>query len=103
MKKIVSVKTKVTEEKTLIILALEGQENPVFLTNRQVTAGTDLRGNFGVLKGSKLEVTYYKKGDKMNSGTECSADDKIVKEFTFELSEKLNNIGAASAFGASMF
>lgn len=103
MKKIVSIKTSVKEDKVLAVITLEGQENPVFLTDKQVAAATGLKNNFSILKGSSLDVVYYKKGDKLLNGTECSDDNKLVKEFSFDLSDSTLKIATAAAFGASMF
>lgn len=103
MKKIASVKTAVKEDKVLGVFTLEGQEKPIFLTDKQVFSATGLRNNFSILRGSSLEVTYYAIGDKLANGSECTKADTIVKEYAFELAEKTGNIAAAAAFGASMF
>lgn len=103
MKKIISVRTAVKEDKVLGIFQLEGVEKPIFLTDKQVHSATGLKTNFSILKGSMLDVTYYAVGDKLANGAECTKADTLVKEFSFELSEKTGNIAAAAAFGASMF
>lgn len=103
MKKIVNVRTSVKEDKVLGVFQLEGQTNPVFLTDKQVFAATGLRNNFSILKGSSLDIIYYKTGDKLANGQECTKDDTLVKEYSFDLAEKTANIAAAAAFGASMF
>lgn len=103
MKKISSVRTSVKEDKVLGVFQLEGVTNPVFLTGKQIEAATGLKNNFSILKGSSLDIVYYKKGEKLINDTECTADDKIVKEFSFELSEGTMKIATAAAFGASMF
>lgn len=103
MPKIISVRTSVKEDKVLGVFQLEGQEKPVFLTDKQVAAATGLNHNFSILKGSTLDVVYYKKGDKLVNGTEVTDDNKIIKEFSFDLAERTANIATAAAFGASMF
>ena len=103
MNKITNVRTSVKEDRTLAIISVEGSETPIFLTSKQVASATGLDRNFSILKGSKINVTFYKKGEKMLNDRECTADDKIVKEFDFELADRLNDIASASAFGASMF
>lgn len=102
MVKIQKVRVSVKEDRTLVIFQLEGAEKPIFLTGKQVTAGTGLLSNFHVLRGSTLEVEFYKKDEEMLNG-KCTKDETIIKEFTFELTEKLSNIAGAAAFGASMF
>lgn len=101
--KITNVRTSVKEDKVLAIIRVEGRENPIFLTSKQVEAATGLSRNFSVLKGSDINVEFYKKGDKLNNGAECTTDDTIVKEYDIELAQGINNIATAAAFGASMF
>jgi hypothetical protein len=103
MKKITSVRTSVKEDKVLAVIFLENVEKPVFLTSKQVHAATGLNNNFSILKGSSLDVVYYKKGDKLVNGGECSDDNTLVKEYAFELSDTTAKIATAAAFGASMF
>jgi len=104
MSKITQVRTKVKQDgSVLAIFNLEGKDNPVFLTGKQVHAACGLSNNFSVLKGSDLSVEYYSKGDTLVSGAECTKDKTIVKSFEIELSDKLSGIASAAAFGASMF
>lgn len=104
MSKITKVRTKVKQDgSVLAIFSLEGQDNPVFLTGKQVQAACGLRNNFSVLKDSDLSVEYYSKGDTLISGAECTKDGTIVKSFEIELSPRLAGIASAAAFGASMF
>ena len=103
MKKISSVRTSVKEDRVLAIIRVEGSDNPIFLSAKQIKSATGLSSNFSILKGSSISATFYKKGEKMFSGGECTEDGKIVREFEFELAEKTANIAAAAAFGASMF
>ena len=103
MAKIISVRTSVKEDKVLVVFHIEGKEKPVFLTSKQVTSATGLKANFGILKGSDLDVVYHKQGDKLFSGGVADADDKLVKEFSIELSDIASKIAMAAGFGASMF
>ena len=103
MKKITSVKTAVKEDKVLGVFTLEGSDKAIFLTDKQIYSATGLKNNFSILKGSSLEVSYYAVGDKLANGSECTKADTLIKDFSFELSEKIGNIAAAAAFGASIF
>lgn len=103
MAKITSVRTSVKPDKTLAIIRVEGAADPIFLTGKQVEAATGLSRNFSVLAGSDLEVVFYKKDEELASGSKCTKDNTIVKEFSIELSPKLAGIASAAAFGASMF
>ena len=103
MAKITSVRTSVKEDKVLVVFSIDGKDKPVFLTSKQVTSATGLKANFGVLKGSDLDVVYHKKGDTLFSGGVADSDDKIIKEFSLELSDMANKIAMAAGFGASMF
>ena len=101
--KITSVRTSVKEDKVLAVIHVEGKEQPIFLTSKQIEAATGLTRNFSVLKGADINVKYYNVGDKLANGSECTKADTLVKEFDIELSEGLSNIASAAAFGASMF
>lgn len=103
MAKITSARTSVKEDKVLAILEVEGLSKPVFLTDKQIKAATGLKANFSILKGSDIKVEFYKKGDKLVSGSECTVDDTLVKEYSIELAPQTANIATAAAFGASMF
>lgn len=103
MKTITRVRTSVKEDRTLAIFNVEGSDDPIFLTSKQVNAATGLDRNFSILKGSKLDVTFYAEGDELVGGGKCTKDNTIVKEFEFELSDRMSNIAAAASFGASMF
>ena len=104
---ITSIRTKVREDNSVLaIIRTEGMANdaaPIFLTSKQIAAACGLSTNFSLLKGADLNVTFYKKGDKLVSGAEVTDEGKIVKEFDLELPAKLQGIQAAAAFGASMF
>ena len=101
--KITSIRTSVKEDRTLAIIRVEGQEKPIFLTAKQVEAATGLSRNFSVLKGSDINVTYYKVDEELRNGEKCTKENTIIKEFDIELTDRLSNIATASAFGASMF
>lgn len=102
--KISSVRTKVKEDNSVLaIIRVEGNDNAIFLTSKQIQAACGLSNNFSLLKGADLSVTYYAKGDKLVSGAEVTDDNKIVKEFEIELPQHLTNIQAAASFGAAMF
>lgn len=104
MAKITSIRTKVKEDQSVLaIIKAEGIEQTIFLTSKQINAACGLSNNFSLLKGADINVTFYKKGDKLVSGAEVTDDNKIVKEFDLELPAKLQGIQAAAAFGASMF
>ena len=103
MAKITSVRTSVKTDKTLAIIRIEGQDNPVFLTDKQVKAATGLSKNFSVLRGSDLEVEYYAVDEELASGQKCTKANTIVKEFSIELAPDMAKIASAAAFGASMF
>ena len=104
MAKITNVRTKVKEDNsTLAILTVEGQDNPIFLTGKQIMAACGLKNNFMVLKGADLNVVFYARGELLVNGTEVTDDNKIVKEFDIELPEKLVQIQTAVSFGASLF
>lgn len=103
MAKIISVRTSVKEDKTLGVFQVEGKEKPIFLTDKQIASATGLTRNFSILKGADISVEYHKVGDKLHNGTECTKENTLIKEFSIELPDRLNNIAAASAFGASMF
>ena len=56
--KIKSVRTSVKEDgKVLAVITVEGQEKPIFLTEKQISSATGISKNFSVLKGSDIEVT----------------------------------------------
>lgn len=76
--------------------------NSIFLSPAQVTNATGITGQFGILEGSEIGVTFYKKGDEMSEGAKCTADDKIVKEFTISLEPSLLAYKRAAAFGTSV-
>ncbi len=102
--KITKVRTSVKQDKVLaVIFTEELGDKPIFLTDKQVTAATGLKANFSILKGADISVEFFKKGDTLLNGKECTEDDVIVKDFELELSDRLNNIAAAASFGASMF
>lgn len=103
MAKIISVRTSVKEDRTLAVIRVEGKENPIFLTAKQVEAATGLSRNFSVLKGSDINVEFYKENDELVGGGKCTKADTLVKEFDIELAASVNNIATAAAFGASMF
>lgn len=103
MSKIISCRTSVKEDKVLAVISIEGSDKPIFLTAKQVFSATGLQNNFSILKGSDIHVEYYKKGDKLINGSECTKDDTILKEYSIDLSASVLNIATASAFGASMF
>lgn len=104
---ITSIRTKVKDDNSVLaIIRTEGMaadSTPIFLTAKQIAAACGLSNNFSLLKGADINVTYYKKGEKLVSGAEVTDDGKIVKEFDLELPAKLQGIQAAAAFGASMF
>ena len=101
--KITSVRTSVKEDKVLAIIRVEGKEQPIFLTAKQIEAATGLSRNFSVLKGSDINVEYYAEGDELANGTKCTKANTLVKEYDIELAASVNNIATAAAFGASMF
>lgn len=103
MAKIISARTSVKEDKTLAIFSIEGKDQPVFLTAKQVKAACGVDRNFHLLKGGNLDVTYYKIGDKLTNGSDCTKDDTIVKEFTLEAPEKLAMMLMGATAGMSMF
>lgn len=105
MLKISKVRTKVRDGKPpLIILIVEGREEPVFLTGKQVRAATGISGNFTALVGCKIDVTFYKEGDEMAGGAKYEgSDEKIVKEFEITLKPSLKDMSDAAAVGLGMF
>lgn len=103
MARITSVRTSVKPDKVLAVIHVEGRQDPIFLTSKQVEAATGLSRNFSVLKGSDINFAFYKEGDELIGGGKCTKSDTIIKEFDIELAESVNKIATAAAFGASMF
>lgn len=103
MSKIKSVRTSVKEDKVLAVISIEGRETPIFLTSKQISAATGISKNFSVLKGSDIEVSFYKIDDELSNGQKCTKDDTIIKEYSIELHQDLAKIAMAASLGASMF
>ena len=54
----------------------------IYLSQKQLT-GVGFR-NPHATKGCNIDVTFYKKGDKMFNDVECTSDETIVKDFSLE-------------------
>jgi len=103
METITNVRTSVKKDKVLAVIRTEGSETPIFLTDKQIASATGLKSNYSILKGSKIDVEYYNEGEELVDGNKCTAGGKLVKEFEFELSDQLNKLAGAGAFGVALF
>jgi hypothetical protein len=102
MEAITGVRVMVRGEKTSVLFGTASHElgkNAIFLSEKQVQRATGLASNYGVLKGSQITVDYYKKGEELINGSKAENDGVIVKSFTIELSDKLNDFASAAALG----
>ena len=96
------VRISTRDEKTLISMKVEGVDERVYFTPAQIKANTGLDTAFHVLKGSDIELEWYKKGDTLVNGNEVTDDNKIVKEFSIEPSALLSQMQMMGAFGVAM-
>ena len=104
LKNITNVRTFVKEDgTTMAVIRIEGSDDPIFLSAKQIMSASGLKNNFSVLRGSKIAVTYYKVDEELVGGAKCTKDNTIVKEFEIELSDSIQKIAQAAAFGVSMF
>ena len=90
--KIIDVKSFNKKGKSYLAFTLEGLNKPVYLSEKQVTVQTGLSKNFYLLKGSDLSVEYYKTGEYLKNNNKVKEDNKLIKYFSFTLSEKSQNI-----------
>ena len=58
-----------------------------------------------LLVGCSIKPTFYKEGDEMFGGNKCTADDSILKDFNFEVTQEYKALRKAHAieleFGAN--
>lgn len=104
MAKITSVRTKVKKDGSVLgIFHIEGSEQPIFLTGKQVKAACGIDKNLHLLKDGSIEVEYYAVGDKLVGGAECTKENSVVKEFTLEAPKQLSMMLMGATAGMAMF
>lgn len=105
MEAILEVRTMVRGEKTSVLFGTASRKiddkNAIFLSEKQVQRATGLNSNYDVLKGSKIDVTFYKEGEELINGEKATKADSIVKSFVIEKSDKLVEMASAAGFGMS--
>lgn len=101
MARILGVRTSVKEDRTLGIFTVEDRKDPIFLTAPQIKSACGLNNNFHLLKGGDLDVEFYKTGEQLISGAECTKDDSIVKSFELTMPESMTKLAMAASVGFS--